>query len=884
MKFNFRKVAAVASSALMVGMTMGVAAAANYPAPFVVGSNADVAIVYGTGAGVSSLDLIQAGNIQTNLQSAMGTTSSGTSTTVTGEAYALFTSSSKIYMNTSLNSVRTTLTDTELPVVLADGQFEGDQTRDYTQTITIGSTPILEFGNHPTSDDDPTVAFSTGTSTSNVLYNLTVTFDGAVNFTDSDSIGESMTIFGKQYTVGAGTTSTKLYLYESSETVELSIGGSNPTSQTVTVNGETYTVELTGASDSSATIKVTDSSGASQTKEINEDASKKVQGIDIAVNLADEDTATNRLTAEITVGANKILLQDGNKVKVGSDEDSIDGTLVTKSGTNWAASTGFTIGIVPEDTDVDAIVAGESFTDPVFGTLKIDFASLYSDDDRETIKIAPSGGDKATLEMTTHTGATKKINWFYNDSLAAKLADAGDSGKDVIHVMEGEKINVTQYVVVGNEDEGYLLEFYQFSNDTDDQDDEIIFRDAFNPTDTFQVTGITTEGTGSLIVGGKTYTVSYHDESDEGADYVTLDYPDTSTDNYFVLYPTIQTSKGAKVAFYEPKIDLNLNSPVNTSTGDLERLYFPDGDGYTYVSFAVNDSTEWNITVQGGSASTLTTNDTSDYVDVSIGQLKYRFQGSGNNLTDIYLLDAAESSTQTLPAIIIFEEKDDDSEYEALIVEMDAKSSASELAGVQEVETTWNNNAAYTDWNEIQMEATDDDIYATMDKWGTLIKTDKSASDQYSVEISYPDEQIHAQVYVGEVGAEITAGSSTGTSTPLGEVLVKDSEVSSVSTKNLIIIGGSCINSAAATLLGGAYCTADFTAQTGVGSGEFLIQSFGDSSLTSSGKIALLVAGYDAADTVNAAKYLTTKTVDTTAGKKYKGTSATSAELVTTSE
>jgi hypothetical protein len=77
---NFRKVSAIASSMLMLGMTAGVAAAANYPSPFVVGGTADVAIVYGTGTGVSTLDAVQAGSIQTNLQSFVG----GGGTTVSG--------------------------------------------------------------------------------------------------------------------------------------------------------------------------------------------------------------------------------------------------------------------------------------------------------------------------------------------------------------------------------------------------------------------------------------------------------------------------------------------------------------------------------------------------------------------------------------------------------------------------------------------------------------------------------------------------------------------------------------------------------------------------------------------------------------------------------
>ena len=96
MRLNFKKVSAIAVSALMVGMTMGVAAAANYPNPFVVSGNANVAIVYGTGAGVSSLDLVQAGNIESNLQSYMASTSGSTGGSVSGEAVALFGSSTKL--------------------------------------------------------------------------------------------------------------------------------------------------------------------------------------------------------------------------------------------------------------------------------------------------------------------------------------------------------------------------------------------------------------------------------------------------------------------------------------------------------------------------------------------------------------------------------------------------------------------------------------------------------------------------------------------------------------------------------------------------------------------------------------------------------------------
>jgi hypothetical protein len=161
--------------------------------------------------------------------------------------------------------------------------------------------------------------------------------------------------------------------------------------------------------------------------------------------------------------------------------------------------------------------------------------------------------------------------------------------------------------------------------------------------------------------------------------------------------------------------------------------------------------------------------------------------------------------------------------------------------------------------------------------YGTFVK--QTGNDDKTVTIYYPSSAANLGVYIGETSASVEAGTSGGGSvTSLGNVVVTDSEVSSVSAKNLIVVGGSCVNSVAASLLGGALCGADFTAKTNVGAGQFLIETFS----YGTDKVATLVAGYNAGDTVNAAKFLTTQDVDTTVGKKYVGTSATSASLVTT--
>lgn len=144
----------------------------------------------------------------------------------------------------------------------------------------------------------------------------------------------------------------------------------------------------------------------------------------------------------------------------------------------------------------------------------------------------------------------------------------------------------------------------------------------------------------------------------------------------------------------------------------------------------------------------------------------------------------------------------------------------------------------------------------------------KTGADQDTIVITYHGDQAYADVYV-------TAPETTVGAPEVGTMVVTDAETSKMTSKNLIVVGGSCINSVAADLLGEAACGEAFTAKTGVGADQFLIQSF-----AKDGKVAVLVAGYEAADTTKAATYLMNEAVDTTVGKKYTGTSATEASLV----
>jgi len=164
--------------------------------------------------------------------------------------------------------------------------------------------------------------------------------------------------------------------------------------------------------------------------------------------------------------------------------------------------------------------------------------------------------------------------------------------------------------------------------------------------------------------------------------------------------------------------------------------------------------------------------------------------------------------------------------------------------------------------------------YSYMDTYGMYLSRNSTVDEQFDADkvvLSVPEEQVYAQV-------SVSMGATTSSSTSGAQVVVlKDTEVSSTESRNLVVVGGSCINTVAAKLLGSStpVCADAFTTKTGVKSGEFLIQNF--NSPYASEKYAILVAGYEAADTTKAATYLTTDAdkLDLTVGKSNKISSST---------
>src|SRR4030042_381272 len=98
MNFNFKKITSVIASAVMLGSTIGFAAAANYPAPFVQGGAANVGIVMGADAAnsdyLAAVGLGQALQAELAKQTATTTTTGGTTS---GEGVNMATSARGLY-------------------------------------------------------------------------------------------------------------------------------------------------------------------------------------------------------------------------------------------------------------------------------------------------------------------------------------------------------------------------------------------------------------------------------------------------------------------------------------------------------------------------------------------------------------------------------------------------------------------------------------------------------------------------------------------------------------------------------------------------------------------------------------------------------------------
>jgi hypothetical protein len=849
MRFNFKKVSALATSALMAGMTIGMAAAANYPAPFVEGGASDVAIVVGSGAGVSMLDSVQSARMLDNgLRDQLApTTSTTTSTVVGGGAVSLASGSYEVYLGEALGNSNhvTTITDDNLPTVLMDGTFTDDDgtDTDYTQIITVGTSTTNKFTFSDSSNDldDPALLLelSSDSGAANQIYTWKASFDSGIEFNATASEGEELTIFGKTYTVGTATDGDTLVLLGGSDTATINVGET----VTLTVDGETYEVTLTGISDASVASAGLTINGGSKT--FTEGQTKSLAGVDVYMKTVFR-TGESAGYVEVQLGSNKLTLENNKKVKWGSDDTTIKGTNVTLTGGVNALSA-IEIQVAAQDNDEDFVLVGDSFVDPVFGTLKVKFtgvdnAPVFTEErdtstSRKMIDIV--SGDDRTLEVTLTNagGETATIPFVFNGGLT-------DDNSKAIHVVEGETLSEDEYFTLNSGSYQHFMQVDTISMDGSTDADEVVIYDQFTGTSYTEDDTDLDAGNGQIIgPGGQTYTVEKVSTTSVkiySSDYV---YSAGAIDGTVDVYPYIELMSGRdhRFAFTD---DVTI---TNITNGTI--LTLPTGTITVTSPVAASTST--------GTAYynyTLSENAVDGYSDIVIAM--------DANQTGI-------TFAETSPGILFVEEEDNsdsDAKNSIVLVSTDDGSNSEMTTPLFAGSAT----SGSVTWG-------DTDYIGYLTAFGTYVLKDSSDADQTLVSLTYPEQQMYATVHFAEEGASITSSGGTSNSAYDGQVYL-DTETSAYSSKNVIVVGGSCINSAAAALVGGSFCGDAWKEATGAGPGEYVIKGYSDSTIT--GKMALLVAGWSAADTVNAATYLKNNAVDTSGS--YKGTTSTSATAVTT--
>lgn len=838
MKFNFKKVASVIASAVMISSTVGYAAAAStYPAPFVSGGSVAGAIVVGANAAPS--DFFAALDVQKNLNAVAAPSTSTTSTTTVtgGDSINLASSSQRLYYGSALNAAKTSIGKSEMPTLLKDGTVEDDQgtSYTYTQSLTLGSNTIGYDA--PGDLKDPEVIVSGSTDVSNPLYTYKVNFNKNINVTSSDVQGNEIELFGKKFTIGSGSSVADgvLYLYGTGQSVTLNEGEET----TVKIGDTDHTIKITAVTQPNTgnnQVSVTVDGGT--VRKISEGSSTKIGGLDIyakSVTYSQKDTTTNAAT--LNIGSETLKLQNGQNVYYGSDEDSIQNTAVVLTSAGGKLS-GIAVNISMQDSDTGFIKVGGSYVDPVFGGLKLNFAALnptLKDESRDAISINTNGNKDARVKFNTalETSTDSLVYAHNNGSSSTFTPYLADNDGKLIHVKEGEAVYKNQYMVVNSGDYGRIVQLDSVPTGTISQNGATLkMTDAISGKEWVSVT-VNTTGDAQANADGQTYYFKVANATSDtsnvkitwgaGSGFGTVG--DETT-----LFPRIKLKDGEWLAFLTQTTLTNSSKYVLPGTEALATYE----SGVTYV----------NNTGLGSS--------------IKVGNVNYTVtapagQGmiTGVDTNSDGTVDCNFNSSKG-PALLIVEEKKtsetlNSDNGDAVCIPLSTYGSDLKMAIGTPVAT--GTSSGFKSWD------TDSDVSSDVTRYGTYIEY--NSNEQGKADVAYPNEQMYADVLFTSEGATVTPGSVGGGSG--GTVaIVKDNQVDSVKDMNLVVVGGSCINSVAAKILGSdsPLCGADFSAQTKVSTGGYIIKTV--ASPYNAGKVAMLVAGYNADDTDSAVKMVLT--------------------------
>ena len=814
MKFNFKKISAVFGSALLTLGLTAVPTMADDKAPFVENGETDVAVVYGSTADLDAVETIESWLGLEPEEVAVGV----------GEEYrSLSVSTDFLYLGQPLNFNVDVISDEDLPTLLAEGLFTDYDGTDYEydQEIIVGNDSEFTF-DAARGLDDPELLISLARD--NPAFTYRVVFDDPIDFTDSDTHGEEITLLGEEYTVSTRTGDGELVLLRGAAEETINVFES----ATATVEGQAYEIEILGIDEREANRASIVINGEERT--ITEGQTRKVAGIDVHAKTIFR-IGEERGHVTLLLGADEITFQNGRRVEVGTgaDAEHIDGTRVTIDSDLTDVSL-FEVAFASDDREVRHVPIGGSFIDTVFEKIALSFEGIENgpvldvhrdtSTDRKSVEIDVDSDEELSVHFTEKGGYDVDLPFAHWDG--SNTVTGSEDANLVLY--ENATLVEDDMMMLNVGRDQYLFEVQVVDYivaAADPNEFTVVIEDILSGNDAeFTIESDTPDGEVEEIrIGTRYFDVEVHDADAGEIGIYSRSYSNEDGGEIKVFpYMELYTGEDTRVAVVQDtQIEL-----FNADAGETIDIVLPDST----VTISA-DVGEW----QDG------------------GEGIWKWAGVEGNTMTIGLNETETGVDSSDPVLLLMEEEDNSDGNKKHIVFVGTDTD--EEIGVDEVEFTTENVKKST--------FDDSDYTGYLTPFGTYVLED-SSGDQTVATLTVPRYQMHANVYIGSVATEDTVEVT-------GEYRVRDDETAAMEGKNLIVVGGSCINSVAATLVGGAFCGADWTAETGAGEGHYVIQTYENP--YDEEKIATLVAGYEAADTRAAATRLTQGGLDLEPGKEY---------------
>lgn len=580
----------------------------------------------------------------------------------------------------------------------------------------------------------------------------------------------------------------------------------------ITLFGKEYTFAGTDAdlNASSTNGLVLFGGGTDQTFTAGEAITVTVSGTDIPVEVTGVNTGTTTSTATIKV--------NGESASVSANDVVVLGGIRVYVRDIFAYTTPVTSGAVRLFLGSDKLIlrnneAARKVSKDVDGT-KV-FVTASADVVKVTkisVEVEPYNMDPESRYLKSGEGFTDPVFGTFKWSFTGATPALDDASRDVIKIYpSGEDTASIEFT--NKAGQKYSTKFLK---------------------------GVATSGTSNCGLAVDSYDLQTNLSYQEGVG-TAGGHNYLAENDYFIVdqggYSHIMQVKRINAGSSSPEVkvkDITSGSDTMTLSLDSTNSSTFSLDGYTYNTKVNDSNTGINVTTSSGGKAlqnyvytkggakisfpaNLSRTNTENSCNVTI------LQETQYNDGDYYNLTAAGNSGQRLGAegkeINITLNQIADSKYDMQVVAPTGDSVAMGTIGSSYDQRSISQYGTYVKYN------TDSDI----------------------LELQYPSMATAYNIFVAPTTATTTTSGGTTTQTVnvwnVGTAKL-DSEVADVKAQNAIIVGGPCANTAAAAIMGNpSPCGKDFT------EGKAMVKLY-----ENTGKVAMLVAGYNADDTRRASR------------------------------